>query len=376
MSFLKQANQAGLLGKYTNSPVLFVTQIRTATKRVSGSRTNKNDSAGRRLGPKAYEGHFVKPGQIIMRQRGTRVHPGENVGLGSDHTIYALEPGYVRFYLDPFHPLRKYVGIALKQDLTLPTPHFEPRVRRFGYIPLEGAKADQEEAHMCRKEYLAAAELQRIAEKKVLDAALQVEKYAKVLAEKVPELSPEQLKDAAVRIHFISGKINVGETVEFAEEQATFNRVYDLELSEATGRITAEEAAAQKSAYIEFASNFDLKISVDCNGMVYNRMSEEEHQAAKADLRAKLAEFSNRIPSEEDKTAIRRLISTPGVFSHAERVELKHSCLPAVLPVTVPGTVVENPGKKLPKGSVAVRTFNQAERRIDTVVRTKEAFLS
>ena len=98
------------------SSIKSIIQIRTATKRVSGSKTSNKDSAGRRLGPKVHEGHPVKPGQIIMRQRGTKIHPGENVRIGVDHTIYAVEPGFVRFYFDPFHPLRKYVGVALKKD--------------------------------------------------------------------------------------------------------------------------------------------------------------------------------------------------------------------------------------------------------------------
>lgn len=71
-----------------------------------------------------------------MRQRGTKFYPGENVGIGKDHSIFALEPGVVRYYLDPFHPKRKFIGVALRRDLKLPSPHFEPTVRRFGRFEL------------------------------------------------------------------------------------------------------------------------------------------------------------------------------------------------------------------------------------------------
>jgi len=68
-----------------------------AHKKGQGSTQNNRDSAGRRLGVKKFGGEFVRAGNIIIRQRGTKVHPGENVGLGKDHTIYSLVDGYVKF---------------------------------------------------------------------------------------------------------------------------------------------------------------------------------------------------------------------------------------------------------------------------------------
>lgn len=138
-----------------STPPIYV-QIRTATKRAAGSRTSMKDSAGRRLGPKKYDGQQVKAGEIIMRQRGTKIYPGEYVGIGKDHTLFALEPGFVRYYLDPFHPRKKFVGVSLKEDIKLPRPHFDPRVRRFGHILLDNKKAAlKEENSLSRKQYLA-----------------------------------------------------------------------------------------------------------------------------------------------------------------------------------------------------------------------------
>ena len=68
-----------------------------ATKKAGGSSRNGRDSAGRRLGVKKYEGEIVKPGNIIVRQRGTKIHPGEFVGIGRDHSIYSLIKGTVEF---------------------------------------------------------------------------------------------------------------------------------------------------------------------------------------------------------------------------------------------------------------------------------------
>ena len=58
--------------------------------KAGGSSRNGRDSAAKRLGPKVFDGQFVNAGAIIVRQRGTRIHPGENVGRGSDDTLYAL----------------------------------------------------------------------------------------------------------------------------------------------------------------------------------------------------------------------------------------------------------------------------------------------
>ena len=68
-----------------------------ATKKAGGSSKNGRDSAGRRLGIKKYGGQLVIPGNIIARQRGTKWHPGNNVGIGKDHTIFSLIDGHVKF---------------------------------------------------------------------------------------------------------------------------------------------------------------------------------------------------------------------------------------------------------------------------------------
>jgi large subunit ribosomal protein L27 len=68
-----------------------------AHKKAGGSSRNGRDSAGRRLGVKKYGGEVVIPGNIIVRQRGTKFHPGDNVGMGKDHTLFSLVEGRVNF---------------------------------------------------------------------------------------------------------------------------------------------------------------------------------------------------------------------------------------------------------------------------------------
>lgn len=69
-----------------------------AHKKGGGSTKNGRDSAGKRLGVKSADGQTILAGSIIVRQRGTRVHPGENVGQGKDYTLFALKDGKVKFY--------------------------------------------------------------------------------------------------------------------------------------------------------------------------------------------------------------------------------------------------------------------------------------
>ncbi|MCL4541864.1 MAG: 50S ribosomal protein L27 [Chloroflexi bacterium] len=68
-----------------------------AHKKGVGSSRNGRDSQGQRLGVKRFDGQVVTAGSILVRQRGTRIHPGSNAGLGRDHTVYALINGVVRF---------------------------------------------------------------------------------------------------------------------------------------------------------------------------------------------------------------------------------------------------------------------------------------
>ncbi len=86
-----------------------------AHKKSGGSAKNGRDSKGRRLGVKRFDGEVVRPGTIIVRQRGTRIHPGVNVGMGRDHTLFALIDGRVKFSPYAKKGGRKKVSILVSE---------------------------------------------------------------------------------------------------------------------------------------------------------------------------------------------------------------------------------------------------------------------
>jgi large subunit ribosomal protein L27 len=81
-----------------------------AHKKAGGSSRNGRDSPGQRLGVKRFGGQAVRAGEILVRQRGTKFHPGRNVGLGRDHTLFALCDGQVEFAVK--RDARTFVSIA------------------------------------------------------------------------------------------------------------------------------------------------------------------------------------------------------------------------------------------------------------------------
>ncbi|TXT05910.1 hypothetical protein VHUM_03671 [Vanrija humicola] len=119
------------------------TQIRTATKRGGGSSKNGRDSAGKRLGIKKWSEQYVLPGQIIVRQRGSEIHAGQHVGEGKDRTLYALEPGYVKFYTSslPFPHRAVNPATAAAKDAALPNVNKPRGVRQ--YIGIVREKTDK-----------------------------------------------------------------------------------------------------------------------------------------------------------------------------------------------------------------------------------------
>jgi len=80
-----------------------------ATSKQGGSTSNGRDSISKRLGVKLFDGQKVNGGEIIVRQRGTRIHPGKNVGTGNDYTIYAIGAGIIKFHWGAKR--RKYVSV-------------------------------------------------------------------------------------------------------------------------------------------------------------------------------------------------------------------------------------------------------------------------
>ncbi|KAL4938583.1 hypothetical protein BDV06DRAFT_200669 [Aspergillus oleicola] len=133
----------------SNLPKFSISQVRHASHSAQGAANrHSRDPAGKRLGAKRTGGEYVVPGCIIFRQRGTKWWPGDNCAMGRDHTIYATEAGYVRYYLDPErHSERKYIGIVFEKDGKLPLPRNAPTRRRLNRVavpvlPVPEAQSD------------------------------------------------------------------------------------------------------------------------------------------------------------------------------------------------------------------------------------------
>jgi large subunit ribosomal protein L27 len=88
-----------------------------AHKKAGGSSRNGRDSRGRRLGVKKFGGEIVVPGNIIVRQRGTKFHPGAHVGIGRDHTLFAVVAGAVQFHRSG---TRTYVSVVRRAEAAPP----------------------------------------------------------------------------------------------------------------------------------------------------------------------------------------------------------------------------------------------------------------
>ncbi|EON62964.1 hypothetical protein W97_02190 [Coniosporium apollinis CBS 100218] len=119
--------------------------VRHATHQSEGRANGPKDGPGKRLGAKKTGEQYVIPGNIIFRQRGTLWFPGENCDIGRDHTIFATQPGYVKYYKDPLkHPKRQYIGVVFERHQTLPVPPNAARRRRLGMLAVK--REDIEEA--------------------------------------------------------------------------------------------------------------------------------------------------------------------------------------------------------------------------------------
>ena len=112
-----------------------------AHKKAGGSSRNGRDTAGRRLGIKKFGGEAVLAGNIIVRQRGTKVKPGENVGLGRDHTIFALVDGKVKFQRKSEGRVHVSVGRSPKPPSNSPEPSRDSREGRRQPAPSVGDEA-------------------------------------------------------------------------------------------------------------------------------------------------------------------------------------------------------------------------------------------
>ncbi|TID30587.1 hypothetical protein CANINC_000832 [Pichia inconspicua] len=355
------------------STVASVTQVRFAHKKVVSSKTHMQDSPGKRLGAKKYEGQEVKTGQILYRQRGTKWYPGFNVGIGKDHTLFALEPGFVKYYLDPFHPKRKFIGVALKKDDKLPYPHFDPTPRRLGRVVLKGRDAADEAEYLPRKVSLVKPKIEESLTKREENRQSKLENFKKTIPNFIPDLSAEELSTAALRLLKIDGYLRGGKSLEDSRYAATYYFNYDPKLSNKRGEITTEDVESQSAAYKSLADKVDSAIMFDARYNLVKNLTEEEAIAMRTEsvarLEALIPDITKPITKEVKEEAF-EILSRP-CFSLRQQIALKRKFLKPTLPVT-PETV----GTEKDKDVIAIPKMNIVTRRVETIYRKKNAFLS
>lgn len=337
-------------------------QVRTATKRAAGSRTSMKDSAGRRLGPKKTEGQRVEVGQIIMRQRGTRFYPGENVGIGKDHTLFALEPGWVRYYLDPFHTGRKFVGVALYQDMRLPIEHFAPRVRRFGRQLLSGKEAETEEQALPRSVFLAKEKILERAQQRADAREQRRAEFGHILREELG-LALDQDAEQLATEYLLRVQTNLKSG--FNSADARFNAMYHMEvrMRNTPEKVGQMDLLKKTVASVDAATSFSNKFELG------RHISEGERVAWREALHKDLAGLVIRT-AEEKQRVVERLKEASKYLSLSEEIHLRRKFLKPVKPETE--AVAEAAGK----GTVTIKRFNYGTGKVDTIIREKKAFLA
>jgi ribosomal protein L27 len=334
MSFLSSGRALRISKSFNGLSLGPVVQVRTATKKVAGSRTSMKDSAGRRLGAKAAENEPVKTGQILMRQRGTRFYPGENASIGKDHTIYASEPGYVRFYLDPFHPERKFIGVALKPELRLPTPHFEPRVRRLGYVPItDDNKAAFEEKNLSRKDHLLRPTILKNLEDRQNRRSKALEEYAEQLKCLFTELSEKEVVLAAERFLLIKNHFKNGVTL--ADSRAATTSIYfqDLKLQVKRGSISQEESEALRNEYTALIGKVDSSVSFDNKFQLTKYLTKEARKTQLSEFEQKLQAIVNA-KGKDTKKQLEKTLEKSTLITPLEKKTLHAKFIKPLLPST------------------------------------------
>lgn len=347
-----------------------IIQVRTATKRAAGSRTNMKNSAGRRLGPKKSEGQLVRPGQILMRQRGTKFFPGENVGIGRDHTIFALEPGFVRFYLDPFHPRRKFIGVALKPNARLPTPHFEPRARRFGYVPIEDPKkAEIEERSLPRKQHLLKPTLQKELKARQEKKIEGIAQYSKELANLIPDLVEQEIKLGSERLWALRNHLKNGVSKEEAAATSTLLYHYNLKLALKKGELKEDELQALKNQYSKLSEKLESSVSFDNKYNLIKYRSEAERKVIVQELEKTIQDLFYQF-DKKNTAQIKDLIYSSNALTPKETLRFRRAYLKSVLPETVATTDPKD------KNAIISRRWNYIKGKVDVIARTKDAFFT
>jgi large subunit ribosomal protein L27 len=349
-------------------PLVFV---RTATKKVSGSSTNNRNSAGRRLGPKKGEGERVKVGDILYRQRGTKFYPGEHVAIGKDHTLVANEVGYVRFYRDPFHPNRKFIGLAIDKDARLPTPHLSPRSRRLGYVPVSD-KRDKEEIlnWKPRKETIALPQMLEELEQRKQKREKRKQEFISQVQKLSLNLTEQELDLAGDRLVSIYTCLTNGRTADEARDitDQGFKRENRLKKELMNGDSTHLDS--MEFLYDTLVAKLDTVVMFDPEYQLCAYLNVNELKELKKETldKIKLLSLSENRYTDDVKNEIKELLRKP-CFSLKERVKFSKAFVRNQPPKTETKEFTVRDMKNLEKegkGKI-IQNWNYDRRRVERV---------
>lgn len=343
--------------------------VRTATKRAAGSRTSMKDSAGRRLGMKRSDGQPVKAGEIIYRQRGTKFYPGENTDIGKDHTIWAKEPGFVKFYYDPFHPKRRLIGVALKREYELPTPHFEPRRRRLGHVPLTTTREIEEEREwLSRKERNAFEELSLEAEQRQAVRTQRLDTLREQVSQFV-ELSSNEVDAACQRLLDLSVYISGGRDIVASRKMVDAAYIYDLEIACETGKITADEMASKIEEYQVLTSKLDSAVAIDAERKLFKARDQSQLDEMAAQAMQELENITKDagLPLAKDIEQKVRIIIEQPCFDKSTQVKLQRRFIRAAPPQLIKDSEALKQFEEMVKNGKGeiVKSWNYEKRRVE-----------
>lgn len=384
---------------------------RTATKRAGGGKTNNKDSGGKHLGLKRHEGQYVEPNEVLYTQSGTKFFAGENTVTGRNFTINATEPGYVRFYQDPFHHKRRLIGVSLTKDGQLPKDHFAPYERRFGKFKLDpetkyGKKAINdllvgtlryiEHSRDVRTIHRNQENMRnRIAyydnKKREFVELLKNNAVLESLWGKdfVESLSEEQTQFFTEFVYLMKNKFEYSHNIEAAFEYTVmeFKHSNNLRKKHESNPVDIHEKYSHViPKYYEYLPLYDealalkIKETVDFNKMDLNiikKISESEKEAKKAKI---IEEVTNIKPFlyTLNNANFKKIITTldiknadiKQVFSIEELQQLKDEIFVDVLPSSWEGVLVS----KKEKDAVPMKLFDEETATFEDVLVSKFAF--
>lgn len=385
---------------------------RTATKRAGGGKTNNKDSAGRRLGPKKIQNQFANAHEVLMKQVGSSFLPGENAVMGRDYTINSTEPGYVKFYRDPFHPKKRFIGVALSKDSVLPKDHFAPTERRFGKIKLDSSDLDemkiinkflqnqpkffnnvkeQQKALQSQQRMKDRIAMYRGKKQEFIESLEKSKTLESIWGEDfVKSMSEEDKRFVTEFLYLMSNKFKYSYNIEASFEYTRNEILYDNKIQKSKDLSNVNINAQYQSAipkYYDYLPLYNealgkkIQESIDFNKLdlrAIQKISNKEKEEKKNQLIKEVSDIKPFLYTKDNanfKKILNTLDKTNSLISQLfdinELNQLKNKLFPEVLPLSWEGVLINN---KKDKNAVSKQLYDPETKTFENVLVSKFAF--